>query len=165
MKNLLAQSVQFTPLPPEYRTVALIRWCSGVLAIVAGSIATAWWFGSATFPGLLWWIIAAIISIVALIQIPFALRRARLFGYAERDDELLIRSGVMFQRMTVVPYGRMQRVNVGTGPILKRFGLANIELVTASASTDAKIPGVVLAEAERLRQKLTDLGEAKMEGL
>ncbi|QOR48105.1 PH domain-containing protein [Trueperella pecoris] len=165
MKNTLAQSIEFTPLPPQYRTVALIRWTIGVAAVIIAVGVVAWMWGSASMPGLLFWIGAALMSVFALIQIPFALRRARLFGYAERDDELLIRSGVMFQRMTVVPYGRMQRVNVGTGPILKRFGLANIELVTASASTDAKIPGVVLAEAERLREKLTALGEVKMEGL
>lgn len=71
----------------------------------------------------------------------------------------------MFHRVTVVPYGRMQQVNVETGPLLKRYDLASVELVTASAGTDAKIPGVALEEAERLREKLTALGEANMEGL
>lgn len=165
MKNTLAQSVEFTPLPPQYRTVALIRWTIGVAAVVIAVCVAGWMWGSASMPGLIWWIAAAIVSVIALIQIPFAVRRARMFGYAELEDELLIRSGVMFQRMSVVPYGRMQQVNVETGPVLKRFGLASIELVTASATTEAEIPGVRLEEAERLREKLTSLGEVKMEGL
>lgn len=89
----------------------------------------------------------------------------RAIGYAELPEELAIRKGIMFQKLVMVPYGRMQQVNVETGPILSRYGLAKVKLVTASAATNAEIPGLPLAEAERLREKLTELGRAHMEGL
>lgn len=73
--------------------------------------------------------------------------------------------GVLWQAQTVVPYGRMQLVEVTSGPLERRFGLASVQLHTAAAATDAKIPGLVPGEAERLRDRLTELGEARSAGL
>lgn len=165
MRNPLDKDVEFTPLAPGYTKVQAIRWSAGVLVAVVGGAIPAFILGSASFPGVLWWLGFAVWALVWIIQIPFALRRARAYGYAELEDELLIRSGIMFHGVTVVPYGRMQQVEVGTGPLLKRYGLATIELVTASAGSNASIPGLAIEEAERLREKLTALGEARMEGL
>ena len=44
-------------------------------------------------------------------------RRVRSFGYAEREDDLLVTSGIMFRRLVVVPYGRMQLVDITAGPM------------------------------------------------
>lgn len=92
-------------------------------------------------------------------------RNWRSWRYAERADDLLISRGVMWREETVVPYGRMQLVEVTSGPLERRFGLASVQLHTAAAATDAKIPGLVPAEAERLRDRLTELGEARSAGL
>lgn len=165
MKNPLAQGVQFTPLHPKFKNVTIIRWSFLALVIIALAIIAALIGASSPDTGWAWWLAALITLAFAIWIVWLAVRRARVFGYAELDDELLIRSGIMFHRVTVVPYGRMQQVNVETGPLLKRYGLASVELVTASAGTDAEIPGITLEEAERLREKLTALGEANMEGL
>jgi membrane protein YdbS with pleckstrin-like domain len=85
--------------------------------------------------------------------------------YAERADDLLISRGVLWREETVVPYGRMQLVEVTSGPVERRFGLATVQLHTAAAATDATIPGLDPAEAERLRDRLTELGEARSAGL
>ena len=69
-------------------------------------------------------------------------RRYRAWGYAEREDDLLVRRGVMIRRLTVVPYGRMQFVDVTAGPVDRLFGLATVQLHTAAAATDARIPGL-----------------------
>ena len=87
------------------------------------------------------------------------------WGYAERDDDLLVRHGWMFRRLVVVPYGRMQFVDVTAGPLERRFGLATLQLHTAAAATDATIPGLPPAEAARLRDTLAALGEARSAGL
>ncbi|PJE96306.1 hypothetical protein CUT44_17375 [Streptomyces carminius] len=85
--------------------------------------------------------------------------------YAERADELLISRGVIWRELTVVPYGRMQLVEVTSGPLERHFGLARLQLHTAAATTDAHIPGLTPKEAERLRERLTELGEARSAGL
>jgi membrane protein YdbS with pleckstrin-like domain len=43
--------------------------------------------------------------------------------------------------------------------------LATVQLHTAAAASDARIPGLATTEAERLRDRLTALGEAKATGL
>lgn len=92
-------------------------------------------------------------------------RNWRSWRYAEREDDLLISRGVLWREETVVPYGRMQLVEVTSGPVGRYFGLAGVQLHTAAAATDAAIPGLDPAEAERLRDRLTALGEARSAGL
>ncbi len=89
----------------------------------------------------------------------------RSWGYSERQDDLLVTHGVMFRKLTVVPYGRMQFVDVNSGPLDRKFGLATVQLHTASPATDARIPGLPADEAARLRDRLSALGEAKAAGL
>jgi hypothetical protein len=114
-----------------------------ILALVGAAIAlvaTVW----------LWWLIG---------------RRVRSFGYAERSDDLLVTSGIMFRRLVVVPYGRMQLVDITAGPIDRSLGVTTVQLHTAAASTDATIPGLPPAEAAGLRDRLAARGEQRSAGL
>jgi membrane protein YdbS with pleckstrin-like domain len=92
-------------------------------------------------------------------------RRVRAWGYAERADDLLVKRGVMFRRTSVIPYGRMQYIEVTAGPFERAFGLATVQMHTAAAASDARIPGLPAEEAARLRDQLTSLGEANAMGL
>jgi uncharacterized protein len=92
-------------------------------------------------------------------------RRFNAWGYAEREDDLLVRRGVMFSRLSVIPYGRMQYIDVTAGPLERSFGLATVKMHTAAAASDARIPGLERAEAERLRDRLAQLGEAQAAGI
>jgi uncharacterized protein len=92
-------------------------------------------------------------------------RRVRSFGYAERADDLLVTSGIMFRRLVVVPYGRMQLVDITAGPIDRLLGVVIVQLHTAAASTDAHIPGLPPAEAAGLRDRLAARGEMRSAGL
>lgn len=112
----------------------------GFLALVLGIAALAW----------MWWLIG---------------RQVRAIGYADRADDLLVVSGILFRRLVVVPYGRMQLVDVRRGPIERYLGLATVQLHTAAATTDATIPGLPPDEAGRLRDRLAALGEQRSAGL
>jgi membrane protein YdbS with pleckstrin-like domain len=103
--------------------------------------------------------------VAGAILVPLMGRRYRSWGYAEREDDLLVRRGVMFARLSVVPYGRMQFIDVTAGPLERAFGLATVRLHTAAAATDARIPGLEREEAARLRDSLAELGEAQAAGL
>ena len=92
-------------------------------------------------------------------------RSVRSWGYAERAEDLLVTRGLLNRQLVVVPYGRMQFVDVTAGPLDRRFGLATVQLHTAAAATDAQIPGLVPAEAARLRDRLTAMGESWAAGL
>ncbi len=98
----------------------------------------------------LWWLIG---------------RRVRSFGYAERGDDLLVGSGIMFRRLVIVPYGRMQLVDVKAGPIDRMLGVTTVQLHTAAATTDATIPGLEPGVAAALRDRLAARGEERSAGL
>ncbi len=107
---------------------------------------------------------AAGIVLVVLAWISIG-RNLRSWGYVERTDDLVVTHGAMFKRLTVVPYGRMQLVDVEAGPIERSFGLVSVKLHTAAATTDAKVCGLTPTVAEQLRDRLTQLGEAHASGL
>ncbi len=92
-------------------------------------------------------------------------RQVHAMGYAERADDLLVRRGVMFRSIVVVPYGRMQFVDVEAGPLARKLGYSSVQLHTASPGTDASIDGLTPDEAARLRDRLAQRGEARLAGL
>ena len=92
-------------------------------------------------------------------------RRFSAWRYAEREDDLLVQRGVLFSRLSVVPYGRMQFIDVTAGPLERSFRLATVRMHTAAAASDARIPGLDREEAARLRDRLAELGEAQAAGL
>ena len=107
-------------------------------------------------------LVAAVLLLLALVAVD---RRYHAWGYREREDDLLVRRGVLVRRTSVVPYGRMQFVDVTAGPLERRYGLATVTLHTAAAATDASVPGLRTEEAARLRDRLSALGEARAAGL
>jgi uncharacterized protein len=111
------------------------------------------------------WLAAGAVALSTLIRLLFLPRSLRSWGYAERADDLVVRRGLMIRRLSIVPYGRMQFVDVTAGPLERLFGLATVQLHTAAAASDASLPGLVPEEAARLRDRLTALGEARAEGL
>lgn len=148
-------------LTPSPRLLALRRLEIRVLALVflAAAIVLAMFF---TVAG------AITITVVVLgygWMEWLVVRRFRAWAYAERAEDLLVRRGVMVQRLSVVPYGRMQFVDVVAGPLERRWGLATVRLHTAAAASDARVPGLPTAEAERLRDRLAMLGESRAAGL
>ena len=92
-------------------------------------------------------------------------RSVSAWHYAEREQDLLVTRGRMYRRLTVIPYGRMQVIEVRANPLSTWLDIATVELVTASASTDAHIPGLPTAEAHALRDRLAAKGEAMTAGL
>jgi len=102
---------------------------------------------------------------IGLLRALIVVRSVRAWGYAERDEDLLVRHGLFLRKLSIVPYARMQFVDVTAGPMERMFGLATVTMHTAAAASDARIPGLPSAEAARLRDRLSSLGESRSEGL
>lgn len=94
-----------------------------------------------------------------------AKRLVASYGWARRDKDLCIVGGLWFRNLEVVPFGRMQVVKVSSGPLLRAYGLANVELVTAAAATNGIIPGLPADEAKALRDLIIELSDAEGSGL
>jgi uncharacterized protein len=129
-----------------------VALAGGLIAAVAGSSALGLVIGlGVVAAGLLWE--------------RFLARRVAAWGYAERQDDLMVRRGVLIRRQSVVPYGRMQFIDVTAGPVERSLGLATLRMHTAAAASDARIPGLDRAQAAKLRDQLAALGEAQAAGL
>jgi membrane protein YdbS with pleckstrin-like domain len=111
------------------------------------------------------WVLGAGLGVVFVITLAVTPRRVRSIGYLLREDDLLFRRGIMFQRFVAVPYGRMQLVDISRGPIARAFGLAELKFVTAAAASSIVIPGLPLARAEELRDHLVAVAETRRAGL
>jgi membrane protein YdbS with pleckstrin-like domain len=96
---------------------------AGVLA-VAGALAAWWWPRS----------------------------RYRHWRYQVAPDALELRRGVIRQVHSAIPYFRVQHIDVAQGPVERAVGLSRLVLHTASAGTDATIPGIAAGDAEGLRR-------------
>ena len=136
---LLAYLLVVAGIVALFLVPAVPRWVA--YAVTAAAVVVLVW---------LWWLIG---------------RRVRSFGYAERGDDLLVTSGIMFRRLVIVPYGRMQLVDVKAGPIDRWLGITTVQLHTAAATTDASIPGLVPEDAAALRDRLARRGEERSAGL
>jgi membrane protein YdbS with pleckstrin-like domain len=111
-------------------------------------------------------VVGAAVVLVGTVWIWWVIgRRVRSWGYAERADDLLVTSGILFRRLVVVPYGRMQLVDLSAGPIHRLLGIATVQLHTAAATTDASIPGLRPQVAADLRDRLARRGEQRSAGL
>ncbi|SIR89444.1 PH domain-containing protein [Microbacterium sp. RURRCA19A] len=130
-----------------------------VLVLVAAIVAQA-------FSGFLWqWIPVGVVLVVTAIGMIITPRQARSTGYQLRRDDLVFRRGILWQRVVAVPYGRMQLVDITHGPLDRGFGIAQLKLVTAAASSGVTIPGLTQRAAEELRDTLIDVAETRRTGL
>lgn len=149
-------------LSPNYRslrrltTVLVAPIMFSIPAVLVGILSGLWWISA------ILWGIAAVIVVIRFLLIG---RNYRSWGYVEREEDLYITHGVLFRSLVAVPYGRMQLVEVASGPIERAFGLASVSLKTASAETNATIPGLTPDQAAQLRDRLTELGESRASGL
>lgn len=159
----------FTPVEGHWQRVSpRLATVRRIMIVAAAAVAMIIGIALATLLPSMGWI-GIVVVVVALGAgawgWTWAARNQRSWGYTENADDLLVTSGVMFKRLVAIPYGRMQFVDVEAGPLDRAFGIATVTLHTASTETAADIPGLNAEEATRLRNRLTELGEAHGAGL
>lgn len=154
------QTVQWRPVSPKMVVIeVIVRTIWTFVFLIATLVA---WQASAP----LWVVmVGGAITLSTLIGLYVGVRAIQSYGYAERERDLLVRHGRVIRRLSIVPYARMQFVDVTAGPMERMFGLATVRLHTAAAASDATVPGLEAQEATRLRDRLTALGEDRGEGL
>ncbi|MGW5672846.1 PH domain-containing protein [Micromonospora sp. NPDC003776] len=153
-------TVRWQPISRDLIWVELIRL--GVLFAVGLVVLGVGWAVSGH------WLFGAALGVAVLLtgwRVVTIVRAVHAWGYAERENDLLVRHGLLVRRLSIVPYSRMQFVDVTAGPLERAFDLATVQLHTAAAASDARVPGLRPAEASRLRDRLTALGEDRAEGL
>ncbi|MGF6823753.1 membrane protein YdbS with pleckstrin-like domain [Microbacterium sp. ZKA21] len=131
--------------------IAVVAVAAGVLSAIIGEP----WV----------WIPAGVVILITLITLAVLPRQARAIGYMLRHDDIVFRKGILWQRMIAVPYGRMQLVDITHGPLDRAFGVSQLKMVTAAATTGVQIPGLAQPAAEALRDTLIEVAETRRTGL
>ncbi len=153
-------TVDWRPVSGRLIAVHLIGIATWTVVLLAGAVTGSLFAGHPAW----YWAMAGVL-VLGVWRSVVAVRAVRAWGYAERDNDLLVRHGLLVRHLSIVPYARMQFVDVTAGPLERAFGLATVQLHTAAAASNAKVPGLPPDEASRLRDRLTALGEDRAEGL
>lgn len=102
------------------------------------------------------WVLWAIVGFsVLMIVVTLALINARYESYRYRitDEDVAVRSGILFRSKRYVPRHRIQHVDIHAGPWARKLGLSEIHIYVAGG-TAMTIPGLDELEAEKIRQHL-----------
>lgn len=141
---------ELTPLNPAYVTTTRIASSLGLLPFVIG--ATVLEFAQAMPAGTF---IVPVILIYIFLAFVVPARKYRHWGYAMGTDRLRVVRGYMFYRDTVVPFGRIQHIDVDQGPIDRRYDLATLTVHTAgNHNSTVALPGLLHADALAMREAI-----------
>lgn len=144
------EDIEFEPLQPSYRRVQLYFNIIFFSVLLIGGSFVAWAlepqdrifaYGAIGF--------VFLIFIISLLLID---RSFKVKGLAVRMHDVIYKRGLIFRKITSIPFNRIQHVELNQGPIEKQFGLGRLEIYTAGgAASDLKIPGLKYEEAKSLR--------------
>jgi len=82
-------------------------------------------------------------------------RRYRALGYSLSEERLRTVRGVLFRSDTVVPFGRVQHIDVHQGPIERAYGLGTLILHTAgNHNASVRLPGLGHGDALAMREQI-----------
>jgi hypothetical protein len=103
-------------------------------------------------PGL---IAGAVLLIAAALVIRIPQTRYNARGYQISADRLRVVRGLMFRSDTVVPFGRVQHIDVAQGPLERFFGIATLTLHTAgNHNASVSLPGLGEELAREMREAI-----------
>lgn len=106
-----------------------------------------------TFSNLGYLIIAVIAAIYTVVLIAGFSRRR----YALREKDISYGKGILIQKLTTVPFARVQHIEVDQKPLSRLFNLASIKIFTAGESNDdLKINGIPKKEALQIKEYITN---------
>lgn len=146
--------VDFQRLAPDYRTVELVA-----TSLVYGVLFLGWLLFflfnelTAQWPV---WVALAMWSALFAFSLYLAWKRWAVAGYALREHDIIHRHGIIFCRITTIPFSRMQHCEISRGLVESVFGLATLRVFTAGgSSSDMSIEGLPAAEAQRIKDFIT----------
>ena len=146
----------FVSVDPRYMWGRLVGAAISAVVIITIAGVVVWRTEAVAVPGA---IAGGVLAIVGVAAIMLVLESRRL-AYQVREHDVSLRRGIIRHVVETIPFSRVQHVNVGRGVIERWFGLATLEI--SSAGPDMSIPGLAIADADRVKQLIAqraDVGE------
>lgn len=141
---------ELTPLHPNHVKVTRIVAALFALPFVIGSIVLevvdVLPFGVFVVP---------VFLLAAFLVIRVPLRRYHARGYDMGEDRLRVVRGILFRSDTVVPFGRIQHIDVNQGPLQRAYGIATLTVHTAGThNASVHLPGLENSLAMDMREEI-----------
>ena len=154
VEGAVAPAAAMTPLHPSLLWVLRIRAAIVLVPLLVASIGFD--LGPLRETGLPAWHLPALVAIVGLVLfLALPNRRYRAWAWREDEDELHVRHGLFVRTHTIVPFGRVQHIDIAQGPLERGFGLSTLILHTAGTRGAAvPLPGLERGLAEHLRDRI-----------
>ncbi len=145
-----------TKLDPAYKTalristaISAIPFCIGAL-VLEGALAGASPLPYGVLIGL-----TVFVALALIIRLPG--RRWAARGYHMSADRLRVVRGIFWHSDTVVPFGRVQHIDVDQGPIERALGISTLTLHTAgSHNASVLLPGLRHDLAVEMREEIRE---------
>ena len=139
-----------TPLHPNYVKVVRLGTLVAALPFVVAALVLEF---AGTLPHGSF--LAPVLLVVLWLIIRVPLRRYQARGYQLGGDRLRVVRGLLFRSDTVVPFGRVQHIDVHQGPIERAYGLGTLVLHTAGThNASVSLPGLAHADALAMREEI-----------
>lgn len=144
------ESQPLTPVHPDHIKVMRIQSVLASLPVIMASFVAE--MAIPFPPGL---IIGPVLLLAIIIIFRLPVRRYRHRGYHMGDDRLRTVRGYLFHADTIVPFGRVQHIDVEQGPLQGHFGLATLVLHTAGNHNNVvRLPGLLNQDALDMRERI-----------
>ncbi|WP_394730183.1 PH domain-containing protein [Altererythrobacter sp. GH1-8] len=141
---------ELTQLDPAYKTVVRISTTLFCIPFLVGGLIVE---ASGALPAAVVITPLTLIALLLIFRLPA--RRYLARGYAMSADRLRIVRGILFRADTVVPFGRVQHIDVNQGPLERFFDIATLTLHTAgSHGAHVNLPGLKHALAMEIREEI-----------
>ena len=162
---MTADPVSPSPLIAHDDAAPLVRVEPGYRNVVRAQIAASWLplavaaiVLDALFLGgtpVRWLPSLLVLGLGALSILVIPARKYRRIGYALTGNTIRIVRGYLFHIDTVVPFVRVQHIDVARGPIERIFGVASLVVHTAGTHNSiVTLPGLAPATAAALRDTI-----------
>ncbi len=141
------EGLTYEGVDPRYRSVQIIL--TALLYLFFAAMALPLLF----LDDILWFILAeGVIAVAMAVNLVIVSKAWRFKGYALRENDITYRSGVVFPKITTIPFSKMQQVSVKQNPISKFFNLYSVEVVNgAQAMASLNIPGLTKERANQIK--------------
>lgn len=133
-----------------------------VLTIVAVAAFVCW----QNFEGTLAHIIIITIVVITLIAclldiILFPNIRYKRYKYLVTDEKIEVKKGLFLITRSIILVERVQKIEISSGPIDRKYNLANVNIFTAAGLVDIKF--LDNKKAEEITKQINELLKAKLE--
>lgn len=143
-----------TALHPAQKTlIRLNRAIMAALLLISATVAEFALRSELPLPAGI--IIGPILVFAFLTVVILPGRIYRRWGYDMGEEQLRVLRGFLWRTDTIVPFNRIQHIDVAQGPLQRMFGLSTLIVHTAGTHNSiVTLPGLATADAEMMRDTI-----------